>query len=167
MEGWNPALRQQEGADCEEPETGNSNSLERERPISPEWTQGITWSSYPIQKTLMSTETKTDADIIARLTRIENKLDLLSVRLQHLELEVIMAYEAELTAAEAAATNEANAETAAENLLTTLSALITKLGTGSDPATAARITALGTALQTRADALASAVVANTPAAPAA
>lgn len=70
-----------------------------------------------------------------------------------------------LTAAEASAKANTDAEDAVIALLGTLSTQIADLKAGTtDAATIARITALSDGLKAKADALAAAVVANTPAA---
>ena len=97
--------------------------------------------------------------------RIEGTVNEILRVLHRIEREVLVAYEAELTAAEAAAKANSDAEDSAATLLKTLSDLVAALkAAGTDPATAKRITDLAAALQARADALAASVVANTPAA---
>ena len=69
-----------------------------------------------------------------------------------------------LTAAEAAAKANSDADDAAEKLLLAIAAEIANLkAAGTDPATVARITALSTALTSRASQLSAAVVAGTAA----
>ena len=97
--------------------------------------------------------------------RIERKLDRALDLLHTILKDVIMAYEAELTAAEAAAKANSDAEDSAEGLLTSLNALIATLKTAqTDPVTAKRITDLTAAITARTAQLAAAVVAGTPAA---
>jgi type IV secretory pathway TrbF-like protein len=83
--------------------------------------------------------------------------------------EIIMSLETDaLDQAEAAAKANSDADDAAEKLLITLSGMVADLkNSTTDPAVVARITALATAIGTRAGQLSSAVVAGTPAAPAA
>jgi hypothetical protein len=105
------------------------------------------------------------APIHKKLDAIIGNQDRILAILKRMEGEILMAYEAELTAAETAAKNNSNAEDSASALITTLAALVAQLNTGqTDPATSARITALATSIQARADAMAAAVVAGTPAA---
>ncbi len=104
-------------------------------------------------------------EIYARLARIEHNQHVIMRVLLRTEGEVIMAYEAELAAAEAAAQANKDAEDSAEGLFTKLAEIIAALKAGStDPATAARIQSLADALTARAAQLSAAVVANTPAA---
>jgi hexokinase len=106
------------------------------------------------------------------LDRIEHKLDRVLWKLNQVqqvlertEREVLVAYEAELAAAEAAAKANSDAEDSAEGLFKQLADIIALLKQGtSDPATAARIQALADSINARAAQLAAAVVANTPAA---
>ena len=67
-----------------------------------------------------------------------------------------------LDAAEAAAKANSDADDAAENLLKTIAAMVADLKNNqTDPATVERISALASALNTRASQLSTAVVANT------
>lgn len=104
----------------------------------------------------------------ADLKRIEGKVDQALALLQTVlkkETQIMAAIDDAITAAEAAAKSNTDAEDAVMTLLTTLSEQITNLKTaGTDPATVARIQALATTLQAKADALAAAVVAGTPSA---
>lgn len=104
-------------------------------------------------------------NLVARLARIEQQQAEILRVLQRTEREVIVAYEAELAAAEAAAKANSDAEDSAEALFKTLADLVAALkAAGTDPATAKRITDLTAALNARAAQLAAAVVAGTPAA---
>jgi hexokinase len=104
-------------------------------------------------------------DLEARLSRIEHNQHVIMRVLLRTESEVIMAYEAELAAAEAAAKANDDAEDAAEGLFSKLAEIIAALKAGNtDPATAARIQSLADALTARAAQLSAAVVAGTPSA---
>ena len=105
------------------------------------------------------------AHIDKKLDAIVGNQDRILAILKRMEGEILMAYEAELTAAEAAAKANSDAEDSAEGLLTSLNALIATLKTAqTDPATAKRITDLAAAITARTAQLAAAVVAGTPAA---
>lgn len=89
---------------------------------------------------------------------------MLSLVLQK-EDQIMTAESDALDQAEAAAKANSDADDAAEQLLTTIAAMVADLKNHqSDPATAARITALSDAINQRAAKLSAAVVANTPAA---
>ncbi len=96
-------------------------------------------------------------DTTARLTRIEQKLDSLMRVLSRTEKEVLVAYETELAAAEAAAKANSDIDDSVEQILITVTQLVADLKTaGTDPATAKRITDLAGSLQARAAQLAAA-----------
>lgn len=102
-----------------------------------------------------------DSLVLSRLDEIEDKLDLI------LDKEnTIMSLETDaLDQAEAAATANSAADDSAEKLLITISKMVADLkANATDPATVARITALATAINSRAKQLGDAVAANTPAA---
>jgi hypothetical protein len=102
------------------------------------------------------------AEVSARLDEISQKLSLIIEK----ENLIMAAIDDALTQAEAAAKANSDADDSAEKLLVTISKMIADLkASGTDPATLARITALATALNSRAARLGAAVVANTPAAP--
>lgn len=103
-----------------------------------------------------------DPEVLARLSVIDHKLDLISSK-----EDAIMSLETDaLDQAEAAAAANSAADDAAEALLVKIAALIADLKNNqTDPATVARINALSTALNARAAQLSAAVVAGTPAAP--
>lgn len=101
-------------------------------------------------------------EVSARLDAFDRKLDLILQK----ENIIMSALEDQLAQAEAAAKANSDADDAAEALLVAISKMIADLkAAGTDPATLARITALSTALSSRAAKLSAAVVANTPAAP--
>ena len=103
-----------------------------------------------------------DSMVLSRLDDIEDKMDLI------LEKETtIMSLETDaLDQAEAAAKANSAADDSAEQLLVTISKMVADLkANASDPTTIARITALATAISSRAAQLGAAVVTNTPAAP--
>jgi hypothetical protein len=100
-------------------------------------------------------------EVTAKLDAISKKLDLVIKK----ETEIMGVVEDALTAAEAAAKNNSDVEDAGEALLVTLSKMIADLKAAStDPATAARITALSDAINSRAAQFGTALAANTPAA---
>lgn len=102
-----------------------------------------------------------DPEVLRRLDVISQKLGLVIYN----EELIMSAQDDALTAAEAAARQNSDAEDAAEKLLLKLVQMINDLkANNADPAIVARITALSTALQSRAAQLSEAVVANTPAA---
>jgi len=104
-------------------------------------------------------------ELAAQLARIERNQHIIMRVLMRMESEIIMAFEAELAAAEAAAKANSDAEDAAEGLFTKLAEIIAALkAANTDPATAARIQSLADALTARAAQLSAAVVAGTPAA---
>lgn len=81
------------------------------------------------------------------------------------DTKIMAAIDDVLTAAETAAKSNEDAEDAVMTLLDTLSQQIKALATGSnDPAVTARIQALADGLKAKSDALAAAIVANTPSA---
>lgn len=100
----------------------------------------------------------------ARDAEIDRRLDLILgilIKMEHRMSDLTD----KLDAAEAAAKADADAETAAMNVIKTLADQIAALKTGvTDPAILARIQALTDATNQRAAALAAAVVAGTPAA---
>ena len=99
--------------------------------------------------------------VLSRLEALADKMD----RILTKELATMSALTDALDAAEATAKANSDADDAAEKLLTTLAGLIADLKTQvTDPAQIARITALSTALSSRAAQLSAAVVAGTPAA---
>ena len=103
------------------------------------------------------------SEVTDRLDVILKKLNLILHKEDHIMSVVTDA----LDQAEAAATANASADDSAEKLLVALSQQIADLKTNTtDPATVARISALATAINSRAAQLAAAVVAGTPAAPA-
>lgn len=100
-------------------------------------------------------------EVLARLDAINKKLNLIL----HKEDAIMSVVTDALDQAEAAAAANSAADDSAEALLVTLTGLITNLSNSqTDPATAARITALSSAISDRTARLAAAVVANTPAA---
>jgi hypothetical protein len=102
-----------------------------------------------------------DYEVLRRLEVLSGKIDLVL-----LKENIIMSMETDaLDQAEAAATANAAADDSAEQLLITLSKMVADLKANTtDPATVARITALATAISSRASQLGTAVAANTPAA---
>lgn len=100
------------------------------------------------------------SDTTARLSRIEQKQDALMRVLLRTEGEVIVAYEAELDAAEAAAKQNSDTDDSVEQILVTVTALVAGLKNAqTDPATAKRITDLAAALTARAAQLGTAAAA--------
>lgn len=101
------------------------------------------------------------AEAPAWAVEISARLDLILEK----EDYIMSAIDDALTQAEAAAKSNSDADDAAEALLVSISKMIADLkAAGTDPATLARITALSTALSSRAAQLSAAVVAGTPAA---
>jgi hypothetical protein len=92
-----------------------------------------------------------------KLDRIEFKLDNILQELLRTERIVKMAYEAELGAAEAAAKQNSDIDDSVEQILRTVTDLVSSLKTQqTDPATAKRISDLAASLTARASQLASA-----------
>ena len=100
-------------------------------------------------------------EVLARFDAVHRKLDLI-LRKE----DIIMSMETDaLDQAEAAAAANSAADDSAEQLLITLSKMVADLKANTtDPATVQRITALATAISSRAAQLGVAVTANTPAA---
>jgi hypothetical protein len=96
-------------------------------------------------------------DLAAQLARIEQNQSTILRVLRRTEQEVLVAYEAELAAAEAAAKSNSDVDDSVEQILVAVTALVASLKTGStDPATAKRITDLASALTARSAQLAAA-----------
>ena len=101
-------------------------------------------------------------DVTARLARIEQKQDALMRVLLRTESEVLVAYEQELTALEAAAKQNSDTDDSVEQILVGVSQLVAALKSNqTDPATAKRITDLAAALTARSAQLGTAA-ANVP-----
>jgi ATP/maltotriose-dependent transcriptional regulator MalT len=97
----------------------------------------------------------------AQIDRIENKLDVIIKDLTRMEKAAMAQYDAELTALEAQAKANEDIEDSATATLAAVSQLVAALKTGqTDPATAARITALAEALKGHSDPLGAAVAAT-------
>jgi hypothetical protein len=95
-----------------------------------------------------------------RTIRIEAKVDALMLELLKTERAIQVAYEAELDAAEAAAKQNSDTDDSVEQILVAVTALVASLKTtGTDPATAKRITDLAAALTARSAQLATAAAA--------
>ena len=93
---------------------------------------------------------------------VDYKLDEILRVLHRIEREVLVAYEAELTAAEAAAKANSDIDDSVEGVLAAVTALIAGLkNSQTDPATAKRITDLAAAVTARSAQLAAAA-ANVP-----
>ena len=100
-------------------------------------------------------------DLGAQLDRIEKKLDNVTTNLSRMERAAMAQYDAELTALEAQAQANADIEDSAAQTLAAVSELVAQLKQQStDPATAARITALASALKSHGDGLGAAVAAT-------
>ena len=102
-----------------------------------------------------------DYEVLRRLEVLSQKIDLVL-----LKENIIMSMETDaLDQAEAAAAANSAADDSAEQLLITLSKMVADLKANTtDPATVQRITALATAISSRAAQLGTAVTTNTPAA---
>lgn len=100
-------------------------------------------------------------DLDAQLDRIEKKLDKLTSNIARMEIAAMAQYDAELTALEAQAQANADIEDSAAQTLVAVSDLVAQLKQqGTDPATAARISALASALKAHGDPLGAAVAAT-------
>jgi hypothetical protein len=109
-------------------------------------------------------DSKTVQYVLDAIERIEKRQVAIQNTLNRMEIKMAAIDDA-LAAAEAAAKSNEDAEDAVIALLTTLSDQIKTLAAGStDPAVTARIQALADGLKAKSDALAAAIVANTPAA---
>lgn len=97
-----------------------------------------------------------------KLDRISAQLSRMEQILLRTEQEVLVAYEAELDAAEAAAKANSDVDDSVEQILVQVAALVAALKTGqTDPATAKRITDLAAAIKARSEQLGTAA-ANVP-----